>query len=132
MPRLEEGRSASRDEMLGPLERDVVAVLREVHEGRTRDVLRGVNARGHKVAYTTVSTILTRLHGKGLIDRRPEPFRGGERYVYAYRDIQDAYIDDLLDGLVRVYGGPGIERLAERIQVWRRDEARRVLESIKV
>ena len=118
--------------MLGPLERDVNAVLQEIREGRTRDILSGVNGRGHRVAYTTVSTILTRLHAKGLIDRRPEPFRGGERYVYGYKDIEDAYIDDLLDGLVRVYGAPGVERLRERIEAWRRDEGRRVLESIKV
>jgi len=102
--------------MLGSLESGVVAVLQEIKEGTTRQILDGVNRRGHKVAYTTVSTILTRLHAKGVIDRRSEPFKGGERYLYAYKDIEEAYLDHLLGGLVSVFGRPGVAHLAERIE----------------
>ena len=102
--------------MLGPLEQDVVAVLKDLREGTTRAVLEGVHRRGKSVAYTTVSTILTRLHAKGVVDRQSEPFKGGERYRYVYRDFEDAYIDDLLGGLVSTFGPPGFLRLAERIE----------------
>lgn len=112
--------------MLGPLEQEVVAVLMELHEGTTRAVLEGVRRRGKSVAYTTVSTILTRLHAKGAIDRRREPFKGGERYVYVYRDIEGAYIDDLLGGLVSTFGRPGIAHLARRLEGLREDDLKRL------
>lgn len=117
--------------MLGSLESDVVAVLQERREATTRQVLEGVNRRGHQVAYTTVSTILTRLHAKGVIDRRSEPFKGGERYLYAYKDIEDAYLDSLLGGLVNVFGRPGVTHLAEKIEHLDDDKLRQLRERLK-
>jgi predicted transcriptional regulator len=102
--------------MLGSLESEVVAVLQDIKEGTTRRVLDGVTNRGHRVAYTTVSTILTRLHAKGVIDRRSEPFKGGERYRYLYKDIEEAYLDDVLSGVVSVFGRPGVAHLAQKIE----------------
>ena len=112
--------------MLGPLEQDIVAVLKEIHEGNTRAVLEGVRRRGKSVAYTTVSTVLTRLQAKGVIERRSEPFKGGERYIYVYRDIEGAYIDDLLGGLVSTFGRPGVDHLAQRIEGLGEDDLKRL------
>ena len=112
--------------MLGPLEQDVVAVLKDLREATTRAILEGVRRRGKPVAYTTVSTILTRLHAKGVIDRRSEPFKGGERYTYVYRDIEDAYIDDLLGGLMSTFGSPGVAHLARRLEGLGEDDLRRL------
>lgn len=117
--------------MLGSLESDVVAVLQEIREGTTRQVLDGVNRRGHKVAYTTVSTILTRLHAKGIIERRSEPFKGGERYLYAYKDIEEAYLDRLLGGVVTVFGRPGVARLQEKIQRLDEEKIRQLRERLR-
>ncbi len=117
--------------MLGPLEREIVAVLKERREGNTRSVLDGLRDRGKPVAYTTVSTILTRLHAKGVIDRRSEAFKGGERYVYMYRDIEEAYIDDLLGGLVRTFGQPGVLHLAERLEGIGEDDLRKLRERLR-
>lgn len=101
--------------MLGPLEREIVSVLKSRNEATTREVLLDLRARGKDVAYTTVSTILTRLHIKGLIARRSEAFKGGDRYVYQYKDIESQYIDSLLHGLVAAFGSRGVVRLAERL-----------------
>lgn len=117
--------------MLGSLESDVVAVLQEMREGNTRQVLEAVNRRGHKVAYTTVSTILMRLHVKGIIERRSEPFKGGARYIYAYKDIEEAYIDHLLSGLVTVFGRPGVTHLAEKIEKLDDEKVRQLRERLK-
>lgn len=117
--------------MLGSLESDVVAVLQELKEGTTRQVLEGVNRRGHKVAYTTVSTILMRLHAKGIIDRRSEPFKGGERYLYAYKDIEGAYLDHLVGGLVSVFGRPGVTHLQERLEHLDDEKIRQLRERLK-
>ena len=102
--------------MLGPLEREVVSVLEHRRAATTRQVLSDLRARNRNVAYTTVSTILTRLHAKGLIDRDSESFKGGQRYVYRYKDIEDAYISDLLGGLVATFGPEGIAHLSQRIE----------------
>ncbi len=117
--------------MLGPLEREVVAVLKERREGNTRAVLEGLRSRNKDVAYTTVSTILTRLYAKGAIDRRSEPFKGGERYIYMYRDIENAYIDDLLGGLVRTFGRPGVVHLAQRLEGLGEDDLKRLRERLR-
>ncbi len=114
--------------MLGPLEQEIVAVLKELREANTRAVLDGVRGRGKRVAYTTVSTVLTRLHAKGVIARRGEPFRGGERYLYSYRDIEDAYIEDLLGGLVTTFGRPGLDHLAERLEGFGEADVKRLRE----
>ncbi len=118
--------------MLGPLEQDVVAVLKELGEANTRAVLEGVRRRGKSVAYTTVSTILTRLQAKGVIDRRSESFKGGARYVYAYRDIEGAYIDDLLGGLISTFGQPGVAHLARRLEGLGEDDFKRLRQRQRV
>jgi len=102
--------------MLGPLEREVVWVLKSREQATIRDVLAELRTRGKDVAYTTVSTILTRLHSKGLIERRSESFKGGERYVYRYKDIEGEYIDSLLGGLVSAFGTRGVVHLARRLE----------------
>ena len=117
--------------MLGSLESEVIAVLQELKEATTREVLVGVNRRGRGVAYTTVSTILTRLHAKGVIDRRTEPFKGGERYRYAYKDIEEAYLDQLLGGLVTVFGRPGVTHLAEKIEHLDDEKLRQLRERLR-
>ncbi len=118
--------------MLGPLEQDVVAVLRELGEANTRAILEGVRRRGKSVAYTTVSTILTRLRAKGVIDRRSEPFKGGERYIYAYRDIEGDYIDDFLGGFISTFGPPGIAHLARRLEGLGEDDLKRLRQRQRV
>ena len=117
--------------MLGSLESDVVAVLQEIKEGTTRQVLEGVTGRRHKVAYTTGSTILTRLHAKGVIGRRSEPFKGGERYLYVYKDIEEEYLDRLLGGLVSVFGRPGVAHLAEKIEHLDEEKLRQLRERLR-
>ncbi len=117
--------------MLGPLEQEIVAVLKDLREGNTRTVLEGLRRRGKTVAYTTVSTILTRLNDKGVIDRRSEAFKGGTRYIYMYRDIEGAYIDDLLGSLISTFGQPGVAHLAQRIEGLGEDDLKRLRQRLR-
>lgn len=112
--------------MLGPLERNVVAALQARQEATSREVLEELTGRGLRVAYTTVSTILTRLYAKGVIARRTEDFKGGVRYVYAYKDIEDAYIDSLLGGLITTFGRRGVVHLAQRLEGLNEEDVRRL------
>ncbi len=101
--------------MLGPLEADVLASLADLEEAPARAVRDALEARGVKVAYTTVGTILGRLWSKGLVRRRREPCRGGERYVYRVRDFERQYLRSLLSGVVSLFGPAGVVHLNEEL-----------------
>lgn len=101
--------------MLGALETEVLGALRELDEGPARDVRKALDRRGTRVAYTTVATILSRLYEKGLVRRRRETCRGGERYVYRTADVEQKYLMNLLRGVVAMFGPAGVVHLNEEI-----------------
>jgi len=101
--------------MLGPLESEVIGVLERLRQATAREIHEALPARWGPVAYTTVNTILTRLHAKGLVRRRREKYRGGERYVYEYKDIEQAYLRSVVSGVVRLFGRRGVVHLAEQL-----------------
>ncbi len=118
--------------MLGPLERQIIAAVKKLGAATTREVMDELHASATPVAYTTVATILTRLHKKGLIERRREPFKGAERFIYSYKDIESDYIEDLLGGLVSAFGKRGVVHLAERIEGMSETDLRRLRNRLKV
>lgn len=121
MPPLEQ---PSADAGLGPLERQVMAVLWDADSAMTvREVLQRINAeRSHPLAYTTVMTTLARLSSKGLVRRARE----GRGYRYAaavsdtaavavrsvVRDFGDAALAHFID---EVDGDPQLRRRLRRM-----------------
>ncbi len=105
-----------QESMLGSLEREVVASVKRLGAATTRTMMEDLHAHGSQVAYTTVATILMRLHKKGLVGRRGEPFKGAERFIYTYKDIESDYIENLIQGLVSAFGERGVVHLAERLE----------------
>ncbi|MGD0256969.1 MAG: BlaI/MecI/CopY family transcriptional regulator [Thermoplasmata archaeon] len=101
--------------MLGALETEVLGALRELDEAPARDVRTALDRQGTRVAYTTVATILSRLYDKGLVRRRRETCRGGERYVYRTADVEQKYLINLLRGVVAMFGPAGVVHLNEEI-----------------
>lgn len=101
--------------MLGSLEAKVLGVLEDEEEASVRDVVDSLNEGDEDLAYTTVGTILDRLHEKGLVDRHEEPYKGGSRYVYEYIDLRDEYIAEVVQDVVALFGDDGLEELRERI-----------------
>lgn len=101
--------------MLGSLETEVMLSLRELKEGSARDIRRALDDRGIRVAYTTVATILSRLHGKGFVKRRRETCRGGERFVYRPGNVEQKYLRNLLRGVVAMFGPTGVVHLNEEL-----------------
>ncbi len=101
--------------MLGSLETEVIASLRDLGEAPARDVRSSLEKRGIRLAYTTVATILSRLFAKGLVRRRRETCRGGERYVYRTADVEQKYLVNLLKGVVAMFGPAGVVHLNEEI-----------------
>ncbi len=101
--------------MLGSLEAEVLIALRELGEAPARKVRAALLLRGTQVAYTTVATILARLHAKGLVVRRREPCQGGERYVYRPAEVEQKYLRNILRGVVAMFGPAGVVHLNEEI-----------------
>lgn len=64
---------------LGPLEMRVLGVVERHGSAAVGDVQRELVSEGEALAYTTVMTVLSRLHDKGAIRRRRE----GRRFVYS-------------------------------------------------
>lgn len=93
--------------LLGPLEYAAFRALWRGAPASVSQVRERINAerpvRAH-LAYTTVMTVLGRLHDKGLLDRE----RRGRGYVYTPRHDEDALVDALgrrdVDRLVDRYG----------------------------
>ena len=110
--------------MLGSLETEVLASLRELDEAPAAAVRRSLERRGIRVAYTTVATILGRLFDKGLVRRRREPCRGGERYVYRSANVEQKYLLNLLRGVVAMFGPAGVVHLNEEIAKLKPSEER--------
>ena len=65
---------------LGPLEMEVLGLLEGKGPQSVHDLVAKLKAKGRKLAYTTVMTILARLHEKGLLTREKQ----GRQYLYVH------------------------------------------------
>src|SRR4029079_3616436 len=63
---------------VGPLEMRVLGLLGGAEPTSVLDIQSALARSGHALAYTTVMTVLGRLHDKGLVLRT----RDGRRYLY--------------------------------------------------
>lgn len=101
--RLKRRGSGGTNAFLGPLETAVMERLWKRQQATVRDVVDDLS-RSRSLAYTTVMTIMTRLHTKGLLTRD----RDGKTYVYrpaCSRDEHRARLSrDLVRGLVDEFG----------------------------
>src|SRR5438552_15059421 len=75
--RLKRARKRGANTFLGPLETAVMERLWKRRQATVRDVVDDL-AKERSLAYTTVMTIMTRLHAKGLLLRE----RDGKHKVY--------------------------------------------------
>jgi predicted transcriptional regulator len=101
--------------MVGALETEVLRSLHDLEEAPARAVRAALAERGIRVAYTTVATVLSRLWSKGLVRRRRETCRGGERFVYRSANFERRYLRNLLQGVVTLFGPAGVVHLNEEL-----------------
>jgi predicted transcriptional regulator len=77
---------------LGDLESTIMDRMWSYHRpASVRDVLEDLR-QGREIAYTTVMTVMDKLHKKGLLRRRPE----GRAYVYETIASKEAYTAQLM------------------------------------
>ncbi len=99
-------------------------------EAPVRTVLDALNATaGRERAYTTVMTVMAKLHRKGLLERRRE----GKTDIYTPVMSRDAYMEARaqadLDAIVDEYGDVALVALARQMNQLdpkRREQLRRI------
>lgn len=85
-------RDGSARELVGPLEYEVLRALWDRSPASVGEVQERLNARRDAaLAYTTVMTVLTRLHEKGLVARA----KNGRGYDYSPRFTEAELVEHL-------------------------------------
>jgi predicted transcriptional regulator len=112
--------------VLHELESEVMDELWDGGERTVRQVLDTLNARRSRPrAYTTILTVMQRLHAKGLLRRE----RRGRHHVYAAALSRDAYAEAQVGALVTEYGDIALAHFARavsRLDPKRREQIRRL------
>src|SRR6266576_7116372 len=102
---------------LHELEAEVMEeVWRQDDETSVRTVMDALNRRTKKPrAYTTYMTIMSRLHGKGLLDRRREGKTDLYRPAYSREEYADLRAQAGVDSLVEQYGDVALGHFARQM-----------------
>lgn len=125
LPRALTGRLADRGRpeewFLGSLQAEILQAVAARGPSTVREVLEALPGRQAR-AYTTVMTVLVKLHAKGIVERR----RTGKGFVYAARytpdELRDRMAGHLVDELVDDFGAAALAHFATALD--RRDRAR--------
>ena len=119
---------------LGPLESQVMGILWQKGDLTVRDVHEDLVTRGSDLAYTTVMTILVRLHAKGLLTRAAR----GKQFVYQARLSEEAFLkrtaQALAQSLIRNHDRLAIASFVEelaRVSPDRLKELREMVETYR-
>jgi predicted transcriptional regulator len=104
-------RTDPMEELLGPLEQDVMEVVWELEEATVRDVHERLALR-RKIAYTTVMTTMTRLASKGLLARDTESLAHRYRPAVSREAYGRTTVVRVLDWLMDRYPEPAASYLA--------------------
>lgn len=107
-------RIGSEEKFLGPLESAVMERLWKRGRATVREIVEDLG-RSRALAYTTVMTIMTRLHAKGLLERD----RDGKTYVYRPAFTREQHRErlsrDLVRGLVDEFGEVALAHFAAEL-----------------
>lgn len=122
-------RSARIEDVLGPLAAAIVHEIVERGEASVADVVDGLQRTlGREHAYTTIMTVMSRLHEKGVLERE----RRGRHYVYRSAAPQADVIDRLsglaVDRLVDRYGTAALRQFAVKLADLDPETRRRLVE----
>ena len=109
-------RSPKYEDVLGPL---AAAIVREVTargEASVADVVEGLRrTQRREHAYTTVMTVMGRLHEKGVLERD----RRGRQYIYSASTPEAELVDRLsglaVDRVVERYGTAALRHFVTRL-----------------
>ncbi len=109
---------------MGELQADVLGALQKLGKASAREIMDEIGKDRH-LAYTTVSTVLDRLHQKGLVRRAKVSSRGGAKYVYSFAATSDAkasLVQKALNGLVSAFGPSVVPTIYDSLEQISKEE----------
>ena len=104
------------EDVLGPLASAIVREVVERGEASVGDVIEALReSQRREHAYTTIMTVMSRLHEKGVLTRE----RRGRQYIYRPAASEPELIDQLsgraVDQLIDRYGSAALRHFAVRL-----------------
>ena len=104
------------ERIFGPLGSAVMRIMWQRDEATVADVANALaQSQGRSHAYTTIMTVMSRLHERGVLMRT----KTGQRYVYRPAADEAALIDRLsgqaVDQLLARYGTSALRQFAQRL-----------------
>jgi predicted transcriptional regulator len=108
--------SATPPPPLHELEAEVMDEMWKHDEASVREVMEALNQRAAKPrAYTTYMTIMSRLDGKGLLDRRREGKTDFYRPVHSREQYAELRAESQVDSLVDQFGDVALAHFARQM-----------------
>ena len=101
---------------LGALQAAVLEDLWTAGESPIRAVAERLEARGAKLAYTTVMTVMVRLHARGLLVRRREGRRDLYRAAVDREELASALSREAVDRLIEAHGDDAVAAFISRMR----------------
>jgi predicted transcriptional regulator len=109
-------RTPHYEDVLGPLAAAIVRAVSARGDASVADVVDGLRrTQGREHAYTTIMTVMGRLHEKGVLERE----RRGRQYIYRPAAPEAELVDRLsglaVDRVVERYGAAALRHFAVRL-----------------
>lgn len=82
---------------LGSLESEVMETLWKLQTAAVRDIVNLLQKK-REIAYTTVMTIMTRLHAKDLLERRQNQ---SGAYLYSPRQTKAKFLENISEKVIK-------------------------------
>ena len=101
---------------LGELQTAVLQQLWAGEEASVREVRDRLEAGGVTLAYTTVLTVMTRLHARGLLERRRQGRRDYYRAAMEAHELEAALSREAVDRLIEIHGDVALAAFAARMR----------------
>lgn len=101
--------------VLGPLGREVMRVLWAADDTTLSSLIDQLSSKRRAPAYTTVTTILTRLRERGLVERSRLGREAVYRATVSEVELVEASSGRAVDDLIARYGASAMRHFAERL-----------------
>lgn len=102
--------------LLGDLEEEIMEVVWKKHTASVRDVLSSLEKK-RKIAYTTVMTVMSRLHDKGILKRKMDKTGA---FVYLPVKDKNSFIanasEKIIKNFLKEYGDVAVAQFVDIIE----------------
>lgn len=104
------------EDVLGPLGGAITRIVLEQSEATVASVVEALSVAGRRPAYTTVMTVMARLHERGLLERTKVQRHHVYRPAADEARLVETMSQQAVDNLVGRYGTAALRQFAMRLQ----------------